>query len=541
MVANFVRLKLALLGNVFRRSIWQTIGFAFALLSALGTVITVVGLAVIGARHDAALTGELLVLAGALLVLGWWLIPLFVFGVDATLDPQRFVLYPIPRRKLLLGLAVAGLLSVPGIATTLAVLGTSFAWAASPMALLAALLGAVGAVALCVVGSRALTTLAAPVLETRRARELLSVAAFVLIMLASPLINAAVNVVGTPQADGELTFDGVAIREQVHRLAEIVGWTPFGAPWALAEAVAHGEWLRALAHLGIISATLALAWWAWAWALRRALERPARPTTNRAAAKGLGFFDRFAATPTGAVAARSATYWVRDPRYGVGLIAIVLMPLVLAVPGLLGGQEAMPITLLLAPLVAWLLGFSLANDVATDNTAFALHVISGVSGRADRLGRILPVLIAGAPVTTAFAVVSVWLNRRWDWLPPVLGLTWALLLSSAGIASAASARWVYPAVKPGESPLRQPQGAAMATMVAQSVSLALSAAAGLIPTGLAVAALVTHGPRATVLGWLTLVFGLAIGAGVLVFGVRWGGRLLERRAPEILQQIKAFP
>src|SRR5690606_346903 len=160
----------------------------------------------------------------------------------------------------------------------------------------------------------------------------------------------------------------------------------------------------ALARLVVALATLAVAWAVWDRALARALVTP--PTSGGAGrAKGLGFFSRFPATPTGAVAARTATYWLRDPRYSGAIAVVPLIP----VAG--------------APCAAWLLGFSVSADVAYDHTAFALHVSSGVPGRADRWGRALPVLVAGGAVTVLFAVVSVAVAGRWDLLPAILGVS----------------------------------------------------------------------------------------------------------------------
>ncbi|MFC8943376.1 hypothetical protein ACFT1B_35395, partial [Streptomyces griseoincarnatus] len=184
MVARFLTLKLTLMANTFRRSVWQTIGMIVAALYALGVVVVLVIL--VGALafvEDPSWAAVAITLGGALTVVGWWLIPIFAFGVDATLDPHRFTTFAIPRRTLVAGLAVAGLVSVPGIATVLVALGTSFAWVLEPGVLLVALVGAVLGVATCVIGSRAITTVLVPVLESRRYREVVTIVALVLFVL----------------------------------------------------------------------------------------------------------------------------------------------------------------------------------------------------------------------------------------------------------------------------------------------------------------------------------------------------------------------
>ncbi|WP_069386281.1 hypothetical protein [Cellulosimicrobium cellulans] len=526
MAAQFVRLKLTLMANAFRRSAWQTVGFVIGSLYGL----FVVGMVVVGAvalgTHDPVLAGAVTVLVGAVAVLAWWVVPLFAFGVDATLDPQRFVLFGIPQRRLLAGLALAGVVSIPGIATGLSALGVSFAWWRTPLALVAALVGAVLALALCVVGSRATTTALAPLLESRRYREVVTIAAFVPLMLIGPAITWAGSQLGD-------SADGDAVRGLVVRLSDVVAWTPFGAPWGLGAAVHDGAWGLALARLVVALVTLGVAWVVWDRCLARALVTP--PTSGAGGrAKGLGMFSRFPATPTGAVAARTATYWLRDPRYSGSIAVVPLIPVVLLA---VGGGPGSEVFLALGPLTAWILGFAISADVAYDHTAFALHVSTGVSGRADRWGRAIPVLAGGVPVSVLFAVVSAGVAGRWDVLPAVLGLTLGLLLVSLGVSSAASARLLYPVPKPGDSPFKSPQGAAMATMVAQTVAMALVLALSLpvlVPGVLAVVL-----PSAA-LGWVSLAVGPVLGVLVLVLGVRWGARVYDRRSPELLQRVMSY-
>lgn len=529
MVAQFVRLKLTLLANAFRRSVWQTVGFVVGSLYGL----FVVGLVVVGAvalgTQDAALVGTVVTLGGALVVLAWWIGPLFAFGVDATLDPQRFVTYAIPRRSLIAGLAAAGVVSIPGFVTLLAALGVSFAWWREPLALVAALVGALLAVAVCVVGSRATTTALSPLLESRRYREVVTIAAFVPLILVGP----AISWFSRRMAEQGVS-DGDALRTAVEQVARVVAWTPFGAPWALPAAVADGAWGLALARLLVALATLAVLAVVWDRALARALVSPRTGGGSGARAKGLGWFSRFPATPTGAVAARCATYWVRDPRYAGSLAVVPLVPVVLLV---VGGGSGSEVFLVLAPVTAWLLGFGLSNDIAYDSTAFALHAATGVDGRADRWGRVLPVAVVGTPVVTLFAVVSVAVAGRWDALPAVLGVTLGTLAVALGVSSAVSARLLYPVPQPGESPFKSPQGAAMATMVAQLLAMAVVFAVSLPVLALALPAILL--PQAA-LGWAALVVGPAVGVVVLVLGVRWGARTYDRRTPELLQQVLSF-
>jgi ABC-2 type transport system permease protein len=537
-VAQLVRLKLTLLANTFRRSVWQTIGLVLASLYGLGALVLVVSGAVAGGTADPEVTGQVLTVVGALVVLAWWVVPVFAFGVDATLDPLRFQTYAIPHRTLVAGLAAAGVVSVPGLVTALAALGVALAWWRDPAALLAALVGGVCATALCVVGSRAVTTVLAPLLDSRRSREVLAIAAVVPLMLLGPAIGWLAGRVEKSVEGASVTLEtppAEAVAAAVGPLADVAAWTPFGAPWAFAGAVHDGAWALLGARVAVVLITLAVLWWAWERALARALVSP-RGGATAGVGKGLGWFGRFPATPTGAVAARSATYWLRDPRYSVSVALVPLLPVILLVVGTTSGAGS-NLLLLLAPVVAWILGFGISNDIGYDHTAFALHVATGTPGRADRWGRVIPVAAVGVPLTVAFAVAGCAVAGRWDLLVPLLGLTLGTLGVSLGISSAVSARLVYPVPKPGESPLATPKGAAVATLVSQVVAMLLIGVL-LAPT-LALAAFGAFLPSAP-LAWAALAVGLLTGVGVLIGGVRWGANVYDRRRPELLQQVMAF-
>ncbi|WP_407318656.1 hypothetical protein UQW22_18365 [Isoptericola halotolerans] len=540
MVAHFVRLKLTLLGNTLRRSVWQTIGLVVALLYGLTVVTFLVGAAVAGGRTDPELTGQVLTVVGAAVVLGWWVVPLFAFGVDSTLDPLRFVTFAIPRRRLLAGLAVAGAVSVPAVVTLLAGLGAAFAWASDPAALGAALLGAVAAFALCLVGSRATTTLLAPLLDSRRYREVLMVVAIVPLLAIGPFFAwlgsgadrqvDASGVTVTATGPGEELLAGLAT------VADIASWTPFGAPWALAGAVHDGAWGAALARFAVVVVTLAAAALVWDRSLARTLVTPRGDGAATASRHGLGWFARMPATPTGAVAARCATYWIRDPRYAASLAMVPLLPVVMVAVGMSSGAGT-GLLLVVAPIAAFILAIGPSNDVGFDNTAFALHVSAGVPGRADRWGRVVPVAAVGVPLVVAFAVAAVLVSERWDTLPALLGLSLGVLGVGLGVSSVASARLVYPVPKPGESAFKTPQGATMATLVAQMVAF-LVVAVLTAPT-VVLALLGIFGVGAAY-GWAALAVGLVSAGVVLVLGVRWGARVYERRLPELLTQVTAF-
>lgn len=519
MVAHLVRLKLNLLRNGLRRSAWQVVGLVLSMLYGLGIVVTVlIGLAALSAQ-DLPLVRLVLVLGGTLLVLGWWVVPLVAFGVDATVDPARFVTLPIPRRTMLAGLTAVGVVGVPGVATVLVVLGTVGTWWRHPEALPAAVVGGLLGLALCVVGSRAVTTVLAPLVTRRRFREIAAVVAILPFLLIGPLTTVL----------GEQLARTPDVWPEVVR---VLGWTPFGAPWAMPADVVDGAWAAALAKAAIAAATLGVLLAAWSRGLDAVLVRGSQGERTRTRTRGLGFFGRLPATPTGAVAARCLTYWVRDSRYAAGVVIVPLLPVIFWFAA--GDGWAM---LVLGPVVGYLMGWTVSADVAYDGTPFWTHVAAPIGGRVDRAGRAWAAGVLGVPVTILLALVSLQLTGRWSLALPVLGASLGIFVTSLGVASAVSARLVYQVPKSGESPFSTAQGGASAGMVAQLVGTALVFAMVLPTLGLAIGAIATG---SLLLGVLALVVGVGVGALVLVLGIRIGGDTYDRRAPELLQRLVSF-
>ena len=520
MVAHVVGLKIALLGNALKRSIWQILGLIFSLLyaSTVGAALFT-GLAYLS-RRDLEMAGVVVVFGGGLLMLAWWFLPLVAFGVDSTLDPQRFALFAIRRRDLLWGLGLAGLVGVPGLLTVVVTLGTLLVWRESPAAMLAALGCWVIAVATCVVGSRATTTALAPLRSSRRFREVTGVLVFLPLLVIAPL---------AAWASAEIDADRVTIEQA----ADVVSWLPFGAVWGVPAAVAAGEPAVAAAKLAIAVATLVALVAIWGWALDRTLTTPARRDGHAARTTGLGILGVLPATPTWAVVARCLVYWIRDPRY-VGSLAVV--PLLPFLVHFIDPGSGIAL-LALAPVTAFMLGWIISADIAYDHTAFWLHVVTGVPGRSDRLGRVIAAALVGVPVTVVFTVGAVWFTGRWEDLPAVAGASFGVLLTSLGLSSVISARFVYPVPKPGDGPFSTPQGSAVANLTIQTGGWLVLGLLVLPEVGLAVAAVAT---ASTALGWAACVTGFVLGATVLVTGVRLGGQVYDLRSAELLQQVVAI-
>ena len=517
MVAQILRLKLRLLGNSFRRSPWQLLGLALGLLYGLGTAILVVGGLVSLRFFDVGVAGGATVVLGASVLVIFTVLPL-VLGIDDTLDPRKFALFGIPNTRLALALATASFISVPTVVVAIMAVAQVATWSRGAGPVLFALVGAVLIVVTCVLSARISTSIAAFLLSTRRARDTTAILGILALVSLSPVIIAVVSV--------DWARDGL---EVLARIGALVGWTPLGAAWAMPADAAAGDTGGALVKLLVALGWVAVLALLWRGLVGRMLVTPQRQPHARRYS-GLGWLGILPANPTGAIAARSITYWLRDSRYGTSLIVIPLIPIFMVIALMIGGVPIAELVLLLpVPVVCLFLSWSVHNDVSLDNTAIWLHLSASTSGRADRWGRLLPALVTGILVIAVVPVVNSLIFGDWAVLPSVVGVSACILFTGLGISSVMSARFPYPAVRPGDSPFAQPQSGSPAGLI-QAVSFL---------------GIVVFSAPALVAGTLGLLYGgawpllslgsgLVVGAAVLIGGAAWGGWFFERRGSQLL-------
>ena len=514
MAARILRLRLAVLVAPLRR------GAGAALRTALGLLLlaAVVAVGCWGLLQlqmaDADTVGVVTVLSGSAITLGFVVAPLLV-GSGDPMDPRAFRGFGLSSGRLAASLAVAGLLTVPVLAQT--ALAASFAvlWVRRgtpwPVAVGAAALGLIT----CLLAARVLRVVAGLFFAPRRSRELTGLLLVGLLVLVIPVAVFLVS----------LQWKG-RIPEPLVDAMRILALTPLGAAWAL-------PW-RPDALSVVIAVTtvivLAAAWWALVGRVLRTVEAPA---AGRGAG-GLGWFAVTPGTPAGAVAARSLQYWLTDARYLANLAALPIIAVVAMVPLLIVGLPFTWVVLVPAPLLALFLGWLPHNDLAYDSTAIWLHVASGLRGMADRVGRLVPVLVIGIVVLAVVIPVSVGLHGDWAVAPVLVGVCASLFLSGLGLSSIASAAAPSPVTHPGDSPFRQPERTGSAGALAQGVVL-LGALLAAVP--------------AMWWGWLSIsdhryigaAFwgGLMIGVVVLAAGVSIGAAVFERRGTRLLELAEA--
>jgi ABC-2 type transport system permease protein len=515
-VAQILRLKLQLLGNSFRRGPWQLVALAVGLLYGLGTAVLVVGGLISLRFFDVAIATSAVVVLGSIVLVVFTVLPL-VLGIDDTLDPRKFALFGIPNGRLAGSLALASLLSVPTLVVLIIAAGQVVTWSRGALPLLLAVVAAVLIIATCVLSARISTSIAAFLLATRRARDTTAILALIALVSISPAIVALVSV--------DWAREGLDV---LASFASVLGWTPLGAAWAIPADAAAGDTGAAMLKLLIAVGWLAVLGLVWRALVAAMLTTPQRQAQSRKYS-GLGWLGIFPATPTGVIAGRSVTYWLRDARYGTSLVVIPLIPLFMVVALLIGGVPPQQLALLPLPVMCLFLSWSVHNDVSFDNTAIWMHLTASTRGSADRWGRLLPAILVGIPLIGVGSVVSSAFYGDWSVLPSLAGVSLSILLTGLGLSSIMSARFPYPAVRPGDSPFAQPQSGSPAGLI-QAVSF------------LAIVVLSSPSLVAAYLGltvggsWplLSLAAGVVIGGIVLLGGVAVGSRVFERRGSQIL-------
>ncbi|WP_110588308.1 hypothetical protein [Microbacterium suaedae] len=527
MAALLVGLRLRQLGHQLARNPWMIVSLVIGGLAALG-VLAGLAAGLVAMRMfapEAALAA--VVIAGSVLTAGWWLGALIV-GADDLMAPERFSLLPVRAGSLMPGLVVASAVGIGGIATAVALLVMLIGWSVDPLALVAAALLTPAALATCILGSRVVGGLTARWLAGRRSRDLLVVAGTLLLICSGLLINLGLM--------AALSFGGFGGAAMV---AEALAWTPIGAVYGVPAAIAAGAWGAAALRFAIAVATLA-ALWAAAHAMLAA--RLVAPIAHRGGGqiRGGGMLDRLLpSTPVGAIAARSLRYRRRDPRHITNVVGLILVPVMLS---LLQVMQIMtgdidgfaPATIFLPATAAAIVATIVQMDVAYDHDAVTLHLTVGVRGVDDRAGRVLGVGITAVPVVVALCVLACWMVGDWSLLPASLGASLGLVLAALGAGAVVGAWLPGRAPAPEANPLGRGSSGGIQSLVALVIMVPAVLAIGAPALGFGIAGL--WFPWA---GWVSLACGLALGGAAVWGGIAWGGRVLDRRWPEVLVAVSS--
>ncbi len=487
-------------------------GLAFIAIGVAAAWVGLLGLR--GSSDDAA--NAVTVTGGAAIALAAVLAPPLVG--DDQLDPRRFRPFGAQSRPLAVAILVAGFCSVPMLALLVVAVGMIVLWTGHDGSPVAAVAGPLLGVVTVLLLSNLAGAATAKLLRERRSRELTGLFVLAVLIVAVPVGLFVASLDWKHSVPGPLST-----------ASRVLSFTPLGAAWSLPGYAAEGDpagWI-ALAVALITLAALLVGWFV---VVDRILHTPERPLPARARA-GMSWFAAMPATAGGAIAARSVLYWLHDRRYGVNVLVVPVAAVLSVVPLLIAGVEFPLAVLAPVAIIALFFGWLPHNDLAYDSTALWLHIASGVRGIADRLGRLVPIVLLAIPTFALVLPVTAILNGRWGVLVPMGGVVATLFLSGLGLSSIASAAAPYAVTRPGDSPFRQPQRTEGSGILSQSLvmvgTLLVSA-----PTVWLAWLAVTEDPSE---GATALLTGLATGVIVLMLGLALGSVVFERRGSALME------
>lgn len=475
-------------------------------------------IAVLSLRDDSVAAARVVtVLGGSAITLGFALGPLLLGAVD-PLDPRRFTVVGPSAGPLAAILALAGVLSVPILVVIAVAVSAAVMWRAHDAPVPLVVVSVVLSVVVCTLLARVSEAVSALVVRQRRSRELTSLFLVVVVVVVVP--------VGVFLASLEW---GRTVPVQLTEAAGVFAMTPLGAAWALPDPTSPWG-----ASLAVALATAAVLAGVWALLVRHMLTSVERPLAVRERG-GLGWFAVAPGTPGGAIAARSLVYWLRDRRYLVNIVVIPFAAVLTVIPLLVAGVPFEIVVLVPVPIMALFFGWLPHNDVAYDSTAVWMHLAAGVRGAADRVGRLVPIVLIAVPVLAIAVSVSTALHGRWAVLPALAGVCASLFLCALGLSSITSALAPYAVTRPGDSPFQQPQRTGSGGAIAQAFVM--------------IGAIVLSTP-ALWWGWLTLTRdaewavaalwgGIVEGVVVLAVGVAIGAAVFVRRGDRIMEFAEA--
>ena len=533
MVAELLRLKARLLLNGFRRPSSRIFGSSLLLvIGVLGLIVLFVAASRV-TEFDGEIVGRAVVLVVAEVSLAALLLPV-MFSRSPLVEPRAFLGYrisslPLAGALVLLTLVGPAALLIPA-ALLPAVAWRNFA-GASGIALAAAPLLVLQLLLLVRIGVAVGTWLGRRWLLRSCVRVVATVVLLGgVLLLAGLLLPRAVLLAHERSLAALSPLARLLAQLGPEQLADSLAGSPVASLWGAPALSVSGQgtptgalWIGAAVIAG-----LALLW----WGLVAGALRPTHAQKLSRAERTPAWFRRMPSTPAGAVAARSFIYWLRDPRYRVVFGILPLLPILTGLAFFIGGVPLrvgafVPLALMVLVL-AW---STVHNDIAYDSTAVWSHVVAQTRGLHDRLGRIWPVLAFGVILIAIGAPITAWAQGDPDALPAVLGINIALLLGGAGVGSAMSPRFPYPAPRPGDGPFTYPQASGGTGGGAQAGSFLLTIVVALPPIAATTFWLMGFpGP----LPWIALVVGLASGAVALALGLRGGASAFDRRGPELL-------
>ncbi|MEH0577812.1 transporter [Streptomyces sp. B21-108] len=529
---TLVRLKLSLLRGGLRQSAGRRAAYvASAVVTLLFAALQLIALIALRG-HDHAVS--LVVLLGAVLGLGWAVMPLFFPSGDETLDPTRLVMLPLRPRPLVRALLAASLVGIGPLFTLLMLVGSVVAVAHGAAAWAVAVLAVVLGLLVCVALARAVAAANIRLLSSRKGRDL-AVLSGLVIAVGAQVVNFGAQRLGT---------SGLG---QLDPVADVLRWLPPASAVGAVDSVSEGAYGVAVAQIAVSAAALALLVGVWARTLTRLMTSPdgstlqaAEPTARkRRSAAGLtgltgpaGPARLLPGGRTGPVMERSLRYIWRDPKTKAAWVTSLAIGLIVPVFNAVQGTGS----IYFACFAAGMLGIQMYNQFGQDTSAFwmvALTISSSRDAYDELRARALALLVITLPYATLVTVLTTALLGDWPKLPEALGLSFALLGAMLATGAWTSARFPYSIPQEGHKNVAPGQaGLAWIAIFGGMVAAAL-----LCAPVIALTIWLNVSAGADAWTWLLLPGGAVYGVGVTVLGLRLAAPRTAERLPEILTAV----
>lgn len=535
-----LKLKWTLWKRSYRKNVGKIIGTSFGTLYALGGVVGLVFLflgttlwAGEGSTFPLVVRG-----LGALTVLLWFLIPVLAFGLDDTLDPRAFALFPRTAKQLQPGLFGAAALSLPSVFTLLAVLtatgfellwlilfGQGAAWIV--LGALALIPANLAGFALCLLLPRAWFAHSASRTSSRSGREVGGILGFLLMFVAIYGFSLSM------QRIDEMDFEQLG--RWIPTVVETVAWTPLGALFAVPMDLAEGRVLTALLRALIGAATIVVVWLWWRRSIDLSLTSALSGDASSGDTKVSPLVPRFVPnTAFGAVMGKSLRYWRRDTRY---LAALGLYPVMIIFFVAMGFTlpESRPGMLAMTILMCGMSGMSLSNEIGFDGPAGWVNIVTGLPARANLLGRIAAMAVLMVPGVLVVTIVIPLLYGMPELLPMTMMGALGTMICGWGFSTVVGTLLPYPSSPPGTNPMKDKSASSSNAMIAMTVAM-LGVFVPLLPAiGVGIWGAVVGSLALTILAGV-----LALVAGIVVFlvGLRISVVRLEARYPDMFQKVR---
>lgn len=443
-----------------------------------------------------------------------WVMATVMLGTDDDLEPRALAALPIKGNRLLGGLLITSFIGIAPFATLVVAYASAATWPTAWPAILIVVPAVICCAVTPVLAARTATQLLTDAVSSRRGQRvggILIVGGFPLAVLIDRLVGLDLAV--------------TVSSERFAATAEIAGWMPLLSSWAAPWSAARGDWLVSGAQLGLAVASAILLFWLCTRAgARRLHRRPPSPRAGGARRSGLFGFPGL----LGALVSRRLSYWLRDRRQRIEAgVAIGVTGSLAAVAFGDGLPSWFPQWGIV--LTAYIIGATMLNETATDAAAVRATVGASVSGRLERLGRIVAHLCWSFPVMAVLSLaIGAAVRDQGFPVAVTVAVGMTVLVVTVSVGAATSAMMPLPVPADTENPFSGASGSGVATILQHAAAMPITLA-------ICVPVLVTAGQ----LPAAALVIGAPVyAAATMALLVLVSARHMDHHGPEVLARLE---